>query len=132
MDYKNINIITEGEFLTVKRVIFLFIILLSVLCIKVSAQTNFWDGPEAFPGQTRPSDTPKIFAPAMLAPGTSAFALDRVAFSPDGKEFYYCTNKAWFDGKNLKKKVFKYDGKKWNGPFLLNEHFYTPTFSING
>jgi len=114
-----------------KKSIFLFMILSFCFYKNIKAQNNFWSSSEAYLGQIPPSDTPKIFAPGLLG-DASSFSLDRVAFSPDGKEFYYCTNDEWFSEKNLKIKRFKYDRNKWNGPTLLNEHFYAPTFSKDG
>jgi hypothetical protein len=108
--------------------LFLFSLLLSTsLC----AQTNFWNSPDAYLGQKTPADTPRIFAQNLLAI-RDTFSFDRVAFSPDGKEFYYPSNNTWFDGKNSKIRYFKHDGKKWNGPFVLNELYYAPTFSVDG
>jgi hypothetical protein len=95
------------------------------------AQKNFWDGPDAYWGQSRPSDIPKIFAPGLLAdPGT--IVMDRIGFSPDGKEIYYLQNDRWYSMENGKLKVLKYDGHKWKGPTVLNEHFFSPTFSTDG
>jgi hypothetical protein len=108
-------------------------LLLWAVCLApmLHAQTSFWDSPKAYLGQPRPSDTPRIFAPGLLVdPGTIAY--DRVAFSPDGKEFYYQQNDRWYSLQNHKLKVFKYDGHKWNGPTVVNEHFYGPAFSIDG
>jgi hypothetical protein len=60
------------------------------------------------------------------------FAFDRVAWSDDGREFYYPTNNSWFDTKNNKLRYFKFSDGKWNGPFVLVEHYYAPTFSVDG
>jgi hypothetical protein len=51
------------------------------------AQGSFWDTSEAYLRQTPPSDTPKVFAPRLLA-DSDMFVMGRVAFSPDGREFY--------------------------------------------
>jgi hypothetical protein len=56
------------------------------------AQGNFWDTPEAYLGQSRPSDTPKVFAPGALA-DNGMFVMGRVAFSRDVKEFYSFASK---------------------------------------
>ena len=79
--------------------------------------------------------TPEMFATTMLAPDTTVLLHSiEVHFAWQDWVFDYCTNNTWFDSKNLKLKVFKYEGKKWNGPFLLNdEHFLlAPTFSADG
>jgi len=116
----------------IKKILLITIIFsISVICI--NAQSNFWNSSNAYLGQTPPNDTPKIFAPDLLVANTdTGFALDRVAFSNDGTEFYYCYNTSWFSIKNLKIKYFKYDRKTWKGPFVLNEQFQTPTFSTDG
>ncbi len=95
------------------------------------AQANFWDSPNAYLGQPLPGDTPKIFAPHLLA-GEGEFTANRVAMSADGKEIFYCTNKSWKNADDLKVKYFKYDGKKWIGPVILNEHFGQTSISPDG
>lgn len=110
---------------------------ISLLCfiiiIHVNAQSDFWSSSNAYLGQTLPNDTPKLFASNMLiAANDTGFALDRVAFSNDGKEFYYCYNTSWFNITNLKIKYFAYTNNHWQGPFVLNEKFQTPTFSVDG
>jgi len=116
--------------MNLKRLIGLF---LTAFCLSpmLHAKKSFWDSRKAYLGQPRPSDTPRIFAPGLLAdPGT--IVMDRVAFSSDGKEFYYQQSDRWYSLKNYKLKVFKYDGSKWEGPTVVNEHFYAPVFSIDG
>jgi len=106
---------------------FLFLV---VCCISGQAQSDFWKSRDAYLGQKQPSDTPQIFALDLLAQ-KDTFAFDRVAFSEDGKEFYYPTSNTWFSDKATKIRYFKYEGGKWNGPFVLNERYYAPTFSID-
>jgi len=103
-----------------------------LLCIglQLSVKTNFWKSHNAYLEQQPPSDTPKIFAQGLLA--DTGIALDRVTFSNNGKEFYYCYAPHWFDSKGAKIKYFKYISGKWNGPTVLNEGFYAPSFSANG
>ena len=101
------------------------------LAPRVRAQNSFWDSKEAYLAQPRPTDTPKIFAPGLLT-DAGTFTMDRVAFSLDGKEFFYVQNDAWYTLKNAKMKVFKYDDHKWIGPTVLNEHFCQQTFSMDG
>lgn len=82
-------------------------------------------------GKKPPGDTPEVFAGHLLMQ-KDTFPLDRVAFSADGREFYYSSNTTWFSGVNAKIRYFKYANGKWNGPFVLNEHYYAPTFSVDG
>ncbi|MDP9048790.1 MAG: hypothetical protein M3N14_11690 [Bacteroidota bacterium] len=91
-------------------------------------QGRFLNSPDAYLGQTPPEEIPLIFAPGLLA-GDGTFAIDRVAFSKEGKEIYYCTNTSWFSAKDLKVKYFRFDGKKWSGPAVLNEGFAAPCFA---
>jgi hypothetical protein len=105
--------------------------LLLVACPMLHAQKSFWDSRDAYLGQPRPSDTPQIFAPGKLTdPGT--IVMDRVAFSPDGKEFYYLQDDRWYSVKNARLKVFQYSSHTWKGPTVLNEHLFGPVFSRDG
>src|SRR5690348_13646321 len=111
----------------------LIVIIFCFNIIGISAQSNFWNSKQAFLNQSPPNDAPKLFAPDWLVPANdTGIALDRVAFSNDGKEFYYCYNTTWFNTTNLKIKYFKYLNGAWKGPFVLNEQFNSPTFSIDG
>jgi hypothetical protein len=94
------------------------------------AQTGIWNTPDAYLGQKPPGDTPEPFGVEVLTK-RDTFAFDRVAFSDDGKEFYYPSNTTWFDGKAAKVRYLKFENGKWNGPFILNEHYYAPTFSVD-
>jgi hypothetical protein len=113
-----------------KPIVFLFI---AVYLINptLRAQNHFWKSKQAYLGQMPPSDTPRIFAEKMLLPD-SGIAMDRSAFSSDGKEYYYCNAIHWFSAKGNKIRYFKYNGKKWQGPLVLNEGYYAPTFSMDG
>jgi hypothetical protein len=116
--------------------VFLFVIILAGTIFAqgqdaTTVQGNFWNSPQAYLGQQPPGDTPQIFALKLLTQ-KDTFSFDRVAFSDDGKEFYYPTNTTWFDGKNSKIRYFKYEKDGWKGPFILNEHYYAPTFSTDG
>ena len=56
--------------------------LIAVGCLTtvVKGQKSFWDSSQAYLGQTRPSDTPQIFAPDLLTdPGTSMWNVGDVA-----------------------------------------------------
>lgn len=94
------------------------------------AQNNFWKSKNAYLGQKPPGDTPEVFGAGILAKADT-FGFDRVAFSDDGKEFYYPTNNTWFSSVNSKIRYFKFENGKWNGPFVLNAHYYAPTFSVD-
>lgn len=100
-------------------------------CTSLLAQNNFFNSKNAYLGQRLPNDTPRIFAQQMLVPD-SGIAMDRSAFSADGKEFYYCNAMHWFTSKGNRIRYFKFEGNKWRGPFVLNYGYYAPTFSIDG
>lgn len=108
----------------------IFSFTLCCICNTLSAQSNFFNSRDAWLGQTPPNDTPKIFAQHMLVPD-SGIAMDRSAFSRDGREFYYCNAMHWFNSMGAKIRYFKFDGKKWVGPMVLNYGYYAPTFSID-
>ena len=95
-----------------------------------NAQTNFWDSKDAYLRQTPPGDTPKVFAPGMLA--DSGIVLGRVAFSNDGKEFYYGFARHWFDFSGTGVKQITFDGKEWSKPKVIVKDLATPTLSIDG
>src|ERR1700722_14955249 len=109
----------------------LFFVIAAMAPLIVMAQGSFWNSKEAYLGQKRPLDTPYVFANKMLLPD-SGIAMDRSAFSKDGKEFYYNNAQNWFDGKSSKLKYFKFRNGKWNGPFVLARGFYTPSLSADG
>ncbi len=115
-----------------KKVILLsVVVLLGINNTRSFAQTRFWNSPDAYLGQKPPGDTPKVFAKHLLT-RQDTFPMARVAFSKDGKEFYYPTNTSWTSGKHAKIRYFTYEDKKWKGPFILNEHYNAPTFSMDG
>jgi hypothetical protein len=95
------------------------------------AQENFWNSKAAYLGQKPPGDKPEVFAEKLLMINDT-FPFDRVAFSADGKEFYYPSSNTWFNSDPTKIRYFKYSNGKWNGPFVLNEHYATPAFSPDG
>lgn len=113
-----------------KKAVLLFLYIFSWFFLALRAQTKFWDSPAAYLGQSPPGNLPKVFAPGLLA-DSPYFAANRVAFSADGKEFYYCHNLSWANNDNLKIKYFRYENGNWNGPFVLNEHYFAPTLSVN-
>jgi hypothetical protein len=93
-------------------------------------QNNFWNSKNAYLGQTPPGDTPEIFAKGIL--DDSCIVLGTVAFSADGKAFYYSYAQRWFDanGSGTKQIVFK-DGK-WQKPKVIAEKLANPSLSSNG
>lgn len=93
------------------------------------AQMDLWESSNAYLGQTPPGDTPKIFAPGLLA--DSGIVLGRVAFSKDGKAFYYGYARHWFDFKGTGIKEISFDGQKWSKPKILMEDLATPTLSTD-
>ena len=106
--------------------------LIAVGCLTtvVEGQKSFWDSPQAYLGQTRPSDTPQIFAPGLLTdPGT--IAMDHIAFSRDGREIYYYQCDRWGSLEHGKIKAFRYDGHRWTGPTVLTEHVFAVTMAPN-
>ncbi|MDJ1466860.1 hypothetical protein QNI19_24905 [Cytophagaceae bacterium DM2B3-1] len=116
------------------RIIFsIFSCLMLLACSSHKAQSDFWDGPNAYLGQSQPSDTPLCFAPHLLT-DSGYFVLARVAFSPDGKEFFYGSNNEWYSNQHQRLNYFRFDSiaGKWEGPFLLANQYGTPTFSMDG
>ncbi len=96
-----------------------------------SAQESLWNTRDAYLGQVPPTDTPKVFAPGLPA-DRGMFLMGRVAFSPDGTEFYYCQNDSWQSGDHAKMLMVRYKDGRWSKPGVLNEHFLSPTFSMDG
>src|ERR1700730_12394293 len=97
----------------------------------LQAKTSFWETRDAYLGQTPPSDTPKVFAPGLLA-DKGMFLMGRVAFSSDGKEFYYAQHDSWNSGDHASLKMIRYTGHHWDKPGVLDQHFLSPTFSPDG
>lgn len=95
------------------------------------AKASLWETRDAYLGQTPPSDTPIVFAPGMLA-DKGMFLMGRVAFSSDGREFYYAQNDSWNSGDHASLKVIRYTGHHWDKPGPLNPHFLSPTLSPDG
>src|SRR5450631_668352 len=109
----------------------IMVMALFVLRTGAVAQISFWNSPDAYLSQKPPGDTPVVFAPGRMAE-SGYWVGSRVAFTEDGKQFFYGTNTNWFDGKNQKLKYFYFDGKSWKGPFLLFLGYSSPTFSADG
>jgi hypothetical protein len=109
------------------------LLLMTVACFAAAAhaQSNFWNSKYAYLGQPRPSDTPQVFAPGLLAdPGM--VVMGRIAITPDGKEIYYHEQKGWGAINTAKTKVFRFDGRKWNGPTVVFQKFVGPALSPDG
>lgn len=97
----------------------------------ISAQTNFWKTKDAYLGQPHPSDTPQIFAPGLLA-DQGTFLMGRVAFSADGKEFYFAQNTSWERGDQAKLKMMRFADHHWGNASVIAEQSLSPTLSIDG
>jgi hypothetical protein len=106
-------------------------LLIAVLQFDAAAQSSFFNTKDAYLGQKVPSDTPRIFADKMLVPD-SGISMERCAFTSDGKEFYYVNGQTWGDSRRSRIRYFKFDGKKWQGPFTLLQGYFAPTLSIDG
>jgi WD40-like Beta Propeller Repeat len=111
------------------RFAFCFLILTLIVVLKADlyAQTNFLNGPDAYLGQKPQGDTPQIFAKGMLA--DSGIVLGKVAFSKDGRCFYYSFARHWFDDNGSGTKEIRFDGMKWLKPLLIAEKITNPAFS---
>jgi len=88
-------------------------------------------GPQAYLGQTPPGDTPILFAPGRLT-DSGYFPLGRIAFSANGKEFFYGANNAWFSNAHQTLNYFHFENGRWEGPYLLDKQCAQPTFSPDG
>ena len=108
---------------------FSLIIILSGIGANIFAQHDFLESKNAYLGQKPPGDTPEIFAKGLLA--DSGIVLGRVAFSRDGKEFYYGFARHWFDFTGTGVKQIIFDGSKWGHPTILANTLSNPTLSID-
>src|SRR3974390_1874924 len=95
-------------------------LLLAIACLApLSPAQSFWDSSDAYLGQVPPSDKPKIFAPGRLA-DSGTFIMGRVAFSRDGKEFYYTQNDSWESAAHARMKMIRYTDHHWSVPAVIN------------
>lgn len=98
--------------------------------VGVSSAANsadaFWRSPDAYLGETPPSDTPKIFAPGRLVEA-GAFNSGRVAFSKDGRELYYTQNDSWNSDEHAKLLTMRFADHRWTGPSLVAGKMMVPT-----
>jgi hypothetical protein len=104
-------------------------------CVVASSAANsadaFWRSPDAYLGESPPSDTPKIFAPGRLVEA-GAFTSGRVAFSKDGREFYYTQNDSWNSDQHAKLLTMRFADHRWRGPSVVAARMMVPTLSIDG
>jgi WD40 repeat protein len=111
------------------------LLLIPVICLLCGlssyAQSNIWNTKDAYLGQKTPGDKPEVFAEHLLVQ-RDTFPMDRVAFSNDGKEFYYPSNTTWYNTDHAAIRYFKFENGKWNGPFTLFPHYFAPAFSADG
>ena len=91
---------------------------------------DFWTSSAAYLGQTPPGDIPVVFGAGLLA--DSGIVLGRVAFSDDGREFYYGYARHWFDFNGTGVKQMRFVNKAWSQPRVIAENMGTPTLSIDG
>jgi hypothetical protein len=82
-------------------------------------------------GQTPPGNTQKLF-PLSITTGYSA--VERTAFSADGKNIYYSELNINYNYSfsNSRIKYYSYYNNTWNGPFTLFENYYSPSLSVSG
>jgi hypothetical protein len=103
---------------------------LCLMADPVSAADPFWNGDHAYLGETRPDDTPRVFAPGKLAePGT--ITMGRSAFSRDGRDFYFTQNDSWESAKNAKLRMVRFTNGGWSTPRTIAVEAMSPTLSID-
>ncbi|MFT3933977.1 MAG: hypothetical protein QM726_10210 [Chitinophagaceae bacterium] len=90
---------------------------------------TIWNSPFAYLGQQPPGDTPIVFAQELLV--DSGIVLGRVAFSKDGRSFYYAFARHWFDYRGTGVKQIRFDGKQWNKPAVIGTDIGCPTLSVD-
>jgi hypothetical protein len=97
---------------------------------QTSAADHFWDGADAYLGESRPDETPRAFAAGRLAaPGM--FTMGRSAFSRDGREFYFTQNDSWQSGKNASLRLMRFENGKWTAPRTIASESMSPTLSMD-
>ena len=109
------------------------ILFIALLLVASSCTRNFWSGPHAYIDQPPPGDIPVRFTPPHLT-DSGYFVLARVAFSPDGKEFFFGSNNEWYSNEHQRLSYYRFDSVRnvWQGPILLAKLFGTPTFAMDG
>jgi hypothetical protein len=107
------------------------LVLLALSSMELSAQSGLWRTHDAYLRQQPPSDMPKIFAPGLLA-DPHMFLMGRVAFSRDGREFYFAQNDSWERGEHASMKMVRFAHHRWAAPVTVSEGFLSPTLSLDG
>ena len=99
--------------------------------LHVCAQTGIWNTPNAYLAQQAPVDTPKVFAGGQIL-RDSGIVLSRVAFTADGREFYYTFARHWFSSEGTGVKRIVFDGTTWRKPEIICDNLSNPTLSLDG
>jgi hypothetical protein len=121
--------IRTPQIMNVKRAVCLVGIAI-LICPMLRPQQSFWDSPDAYLGQPRPSDTPQTFAPGLLT-DSGTFTMGRVAFSQYGMQFYYTQSDSWVSGGHAELRMMQYADGHWGKPTMIAAQFMSPTFSID-
>jgi len=100
---------------------------LFVIGFNLFAQTDSID----YLGQEPPGNSQKKF-PLSVSAGYSA--IERIAFSADGKNIYYgeLDINYSYQFTSARIKYYSYYNNKWNGPAVLFEGYYSPALSVDG
>jgi hypothetical protein len=80
-------------------------------------------------GQIPPTEIPKKF---NLSVSPTFAAVERIAISNDGKCILYHENNGYNPSSLARDKYYKYENKKWNGPYILIDNAEAPALSITG
>jgi hypothetical protein len=110
---------------------FATVVAIGIGASQAGAADNFWNSHDAYLGETPPGDTPKVFAPGRLVE-KGTFTMGRVAFSRDGREFYYTQSDSWNSGDHAKLLTMRFTGRDWSAPAVVGLEFMSPTLSIDG
>ena len=101
----------------------------NIVSAQSKAAEDFWNSRNAYLGQQPPGDIPLVFGDGLLA--DSGIVLGRVAFSKDGRTFYYGFARHWFSFEGTGVKQIHYDGQHWGLPQIIAHNVGTPTLSID-
>lgn len=83
-------------------------------------------------GQEPPGKTQTIF---NLSVSAGYSAIERIAFSADGKEIYYgelIVDANYTAVSSARIKYYTYEDNIWKGPFILFENYYSPYITNSG
>lgn len=111
-------------------VLFSYFLLLLGGTRSASAQHSFLSSPDAYLGQPQPGDTPRLFTPPQ-GMDSGYFILGRIAFSADGKEFYFGVNNSWFNNAHQALCWARFESGRWQPNRLLVDKGGQPTFSMD-